>query len=368
MTNLGDQFCRVALMPIRLGEQHVRSRRFDLMLQAVHPDRLVDALNAAVGTVAQVAGVTPATVEAALPDDAALDVVLPALLSSYTKAFEVWESNQGFFVNFLSGAAGGFLEGYLGIEGIGEIISDVGGGAAKDARLEGPVRQLAADLGQYEQIVRRCGQALDTSPNLSGTIRTARIRRAAVIVSVVAAVGVGAYFAQGHLMQLLRRAAPPAASASAPVAVSPVENLRGRWRTTTGDEIEAVVAGPRARFTPVLVDARSPFAGVGAGFTVSPSTEGPTVFDVEAVVVPALPAGVKLDAAATERCREVWHDLRGKPLKATLEGNTLTVDVVKIDVNATGLDIQGAKVVGCKKLDPARASKVQLSLNRTGGS
>lgn len=175
--------------------------------------------------------------------------------------------------------------------------------------------------------------------------------------------------AGAHLAWSRGSSSPPSAlapTASTTATTSPMAALAGRWRSTAGDELDASVVGANARFAPVLVDSKSPWSawGPGALFTLSASADGPTSFDVEAAVVPSLPPGFKADPPAIERCRELWHDLRGKPLRATLERNTLTVDIVKLDIAPGGLDVQGGKVVGCKKLDPSRAVKTQVTLTR----
>jgi hypothetical protein len=97
--------------------------------------------------------------------------------------------------------------------------------------------------------------------------------------------------------------------------------------------------------------------------TVTPSSDGRDL-QVEVLIRPGLPVGVRLDAAARARCSELWTELRGKPLRAVLEGDRLMVDSVKLDMPITGLDLQGGRVVGCKKFDPARAAKVVLTLMR----
>src|SRR5262249_39099687 len=100
--------------------------------------------------------------------------------------------------------------------------------------------------------------------------------------------------------------------------------------------------------------------------TVTPSSDGRDL-QVDVLVKPGLPAGVRLDAAAQARCSEFWTELRGKPLHAMLEGDRLTVDSVKLNAPITGLEIQGGRVTGCKKFDPSRAAKVALILARSAG-
>jgi hypothetical protein len=368
---LGGIFQRTALAPIRAAEQMLRRQQVAEMLNAVRTDRLAAALASGVRAVARTAGVGEPMVNGILPLDHGTEL-LGRVGVSQQGAVEVWNQHQSGLAGFLQGFLGGFVEGYLGIEGsgVGDFLSQLAGGFARDARFRGPMQELVQLLTEYEKYVNHCAALLDANAELAQAWRASRRRR--TLGSVAALLAVGAigfgmwrYVVRDALATSTEVTSTSTATASA--TTSPIVPLLGRWRGDSGDVFQATApAGADVKFTVISTGPSSPHKPGDVAFTVTSSGDGNTL-QVEVLIKPGLPAGVRLDAAAQARCSELWSELRGKRLHAALEGDRLTVDFIKLDVPITGLDLQGGRVVGCKKFDPSRAAKVALTLARAAG-
>ena len=371
---LGGTFQQNALAPIRSAEQMVRRQQVSEMLNGARTDRLAATLASGVRAVARAADVGEPMVNGILPVDHGTEL-LGRLGVSQQNAVEVWNQHNSSVTGFLQTFVGGIVEGYLGIEGsgVGDLLSQLAGGFARDARLHGPMQELAQLLTEYEQYVIHCAALLDANAELQRA-KIASDRRAlrgcaiAVLVLVAIGIAVWRYIVRDTSGQSSDTpAATGGLSASATATTAAYGPLLGQWRSDGGEVFKAIApTGADVKFTVVSAGPSSPYKLGDVAFTIMPSSDGKDL-QVEVLLKPGLPAGVRLDTAALSRCTELWTDLRGKPLRAVLDGDRLTVDSVKLDVPVTGLDIQGGRVVGCKKFDPSRAVKVALTLVRSVG-
>ncbi|WP_437585753.1 serine/threonine-protein kinase [Sorangium sp. So ce1000] len=200
---------------------------------------------------------------------------------------------------------------------------------------------------------------------------------------VLAALGVGGAFALGWIG---RDSAPsgvaPASglvvsgggSASGTPAVVPTtqagtpgeitgpitRGLGGVWRSSSkGRVYDAVPAGDG-----VELRVRDPeqLAGQGyekgeARFVLSPIPGDLSLFAVEDRVRPLPPERTSYDEArARPTCLVTRKEVGAKPLRARLDGDTLTVDVVVLEADLSNFVFERGRVVRCEGLDRARMS------------
>jgi hypothetical protein len=366
---LGGIFQQNALSPIRSAEQMLHRQQVAEMLNSVCADRLAAALANGAKAVARAAGVGEQVVNGILPVNHGTEL-LGHVAVSQQGAVEVWNQHQSSVAGFLQGFLGGFVEGYLGIvgSGVGDFLSQLAGGFARDTRLHGPMQELVQLLTEYEQYVQHCAALLDANAGLARARKASRRRAAlgwATALLAVIAIGFGMWRYVVRDALATSSGATNTSTVAPSATASPVAPLLGRWRAESGDIFEATAqTGAEVRFVVITSGPSSPYKPGDLAFTITSSSAGGDL-QVEALVKPALPAGVRLDATAQARCSELWAELRGKPLHAALEGDRLRVDSVKLDVPINGLELQGGRVVGCKKFDPSRAAKIALALART---
>lgn len=157
---------------------------------------------------------------------------------------------------------------------------------------------------------------------------------------------------------------PGSATLTAPVL--PVEGLAalpGRWKSELGTEFEAVRVGESVEFRVVNPAQLAPadYAINEARFTLKPSAE-PTSFFVEEKMRPQ--ATVPFDPKSRNSCQEIWTEVDGSPLVASLVGAELRVDFAKVSVSSTNLKVQGGKVVSCSKLRATARGRGRTVLKR----
>jgi serine/threonine-protein kinase len=163
----------------------------------------------------------------------------------------------------------------------------------------------------------------------------------------------------------------PSATVSAPVAdaappVTGLAELTGAWRSDSGRMYDAVLSGDVLEFR---IRQAGDFAGQGyvdgeARFTLTERKGESRSFGVEDKLRPAPPLGKTYDPKARGTCQEVWSSLDNRPLRAQFDGTRLTVDLVKVVPALKMFEISGNKVVGCKGLRGAAASKIESTLLR----
>lgn len=162
--------------------------------------------------------------------------------------------------------------------------------------------------------------------------------------------------------------APSASTAQPPAsaAVPPFESLVGTWIGDSDRALEAVkVAGAiefrvkdPAQFAPADYEAgetrfvlrRLPPSG-------SSSAEA-AVFAVEDRLRPKPPLDFPFAPVARATCQEVRSEASGAPLRATLEGARLSVELMKIEPTRGNFLLDKGKTVSCVGLGKLEASKV----------
>lgn len=149
---------------------------------------------------------------------------------------------------------------------------------------------------------------------------------------------------------------------SAPVDT--LAGLPGFWRSEAGTDFEALRIGDRVEFRVVTPKQLAP-ADYVKGEARFILTRGPdaTSFYVEEKMRPQ--ASVPFDARSRTSCQEVWTEVDGKPLMATLSGGELSVDFAKISISADNLKIEGGRVVSCAKLRGTARGRGRSLLKKT---
>lgn len=142
-------------------------------------------------------------------------------------------------------------------------------------------------------------------------------------------------------------------------------SLEGNWRDESNlDRYKATQQGDRVIFTrQTAAGPRDPYTTGDEVFSLGAPSES-EVFGVEMMMRPVLPVGVRLDTTARTACVQSWKDFRGSPLQASLKSQRLKVPFLKTSVPASGLQIKGSKVVGCKPVDASKLEYAEKILVR----
>jgi serine/threonine-protein kinase len=156
-------------------------------------------------------------------------------------------------------------------------------------------------------------------------------------------------------------------TASAAPPKRPLETLPGRWESDTGRILDAVLSGNTVEFRvvdPAQFTGQDYSAGE-ARFVLRADAPDASTFSVEDRIRPLPPSGHTYSANARSTCLVLWSQAGGKPLRATLEGGRLAVDLVKIEPDSGNFVVESGKtVVSCRKLDTLRATLLPGVLNK----
>ena len=80
---------------------------------------------------------------------------------------------------------------------------------------------------------------------------------------------------------------------------------------------------------------------------------------------PIPPTGRRYESAnARTTCLAIWTSASGKPLRATLRGDRLDIDVAKIEPTAQNFIMDGRSVVSCRGLEKLPATRLPMTLKR----
>jgi hypothetical protein len=141
----------------------------------------------------------------------------------------------------------------------------------------------------------------------------------------------------------------------------------GRWTTDSGRRLEAVRVADFVEFR--IVDARefapADYRDGEARFVLSHGDDGYLVED-KIRPEPPIDHGFDSDRSRTT-CQEVWTAVKGRPLRALLDGDRLSVDFAKIAPSMQNfrVDEQRPLVLGCVELRKVPASLGRTVLQRT---
>lgn len=159
--------------------------------------------------------------------------------------------------------------------------------------------------------------------------------------------------------------APPASSAPPVAPGSRLEGLQGRWISESGRRYQAVKVANFIEFR--ILDPRQ-FEGQDyqpdeSRFVLS-EAPGNVWFGVKDKIRPRGPSGTTFDPGSRGTCQVVWESIQKDPLKAYFDGTRLRVDMVNLSPTLAHFEQRGGKVIGCNRLDSARADKIETTLTR----
>ena len=160
--------------------------------------------------------------------------------------------------------------------------------------------------------------------------------------------------------------APAPPSASAPAAAPAFERLAGMWLGDGDRALEAVKVADSVEFR-IKDPAQFAPADYEAGetrFVLRRLPGEEMVFAVEDRLRPKPPLDFPFAAVARATCQEVRSEASGAPLRATLEGGRLSVELMKLEPTSQNFLLEKGKTVSCVGLGKLRASKVVSVLTR----
>ncbi len=154
-------------------------------------------------------------------------------------------------------------------------------------------------------------------------------------------------------------------------ARSPLAALEGRWRSVeSGSVLEAVPSFEALEFRVVRPEQFRPqdYRADEVRFVLHPLPGQSRTFAVEDRIRPKPPAGYSFESAqARTTCKAVWREAAGKPLRAHLEGERLSVDFAKIEPTNENFDVlePSRTVLGCRGLEKLPAQRLPVVLERS---
>lgn len=162
--------------------------------------------------------------------------------------------------------------------------------------------------------------------------------------------------------------ARPVASTSPSASAAPVgrlASLQGKWVSESGRRYQAVQISDILEFR--VVDP-SQFAGQDyqldePRFVLS-EAKGQPWLAVDDKIRPRGPSNTTFDPSSRGTCQAVWKLIRGEPLKAYFDGTKLRVDMVNISPELSHFEQRAGRVVGCNRLDTAKADRIETTLTR----
>jgi hypothetical protein len=192
------------------------------------------------------------------------------------------------------------------------------------------------------------------------------------LIGAVAAVFAVRHFAGGASPDPSASASAPPASASGapqPIPATPeLLSVVGQWWGEGGVAYDAVQANQSVELRirePESLAAQGYTAG-DTHFTLRVLSGEATTFRVNARVRPSAPKGTVFDRAGSRTtCENSYTTASGKQLRAELEGETLRVQLVRIEAPASVFKREGNKVVRCEGLDKSPVEVVDVVLTRT---
>jgi hypothetical protein len=157
-------------------------------------------------------------------------------------------------------------------------------------------------------------------------------------------------------------AAPPTATASpsATATVPPLDRLVGTW---IGDSDRVLVAVKVADAVELRIQSAAQFAPADyedgeTRFVLRRVPGEDMVFAVEDRLRPKPPLDFPFAGVARATCQEVRSEAGGAPLRATLEGSRLSVELMKLEPGQSNFLLEKGKTVSCVGLGKLKASKV----------
>ena len=216
---LGGTFLVGASGPVNYAGQCILSSRVADGLRELTPDSLYGGFRRGVEESAKRVGVGPADVERLLPMDQVRGLV-NRLTISQRNAVQAWTLHAGHIGGFLKGVADLTADGRA--PDVGLCLDRLAKKVTRDRELADPLRALAIDVGEWQDMIARCRDLLDDGGALERAYRMRRVRRVLAVAGlagiIVGALGVVFWVraARVRVDEVLASADPCGASAIDP--------------------------------------------------------------------------------------------------------------------------------------------------------
>jgi hypothetical protein len=216
---LGGTFLVGAGGPVNYAGQCILSSRVADGLRELTPDSLYGGFRRGVEESARRVGVDTADVERLLPMDKVKNLVTRLTLSQQ-RAVEAWNLHAGHIGGLLKGVADLTADGRA--PDVGLCLDRLAKKVMRDRELADPLRALAVDVGEWQDLIAECRDLLDDGGVLERAYRLRRVRRVLAVAGlagiIVGALGVVLWVraARVRVDEILAAADPCVASAIDP--------------------------------------------------------------------------------------------------------------------------------------------------------
>jgi hypothetical protein len=188
---LGGTFLVGASGPVNYAGQCILSSRVADGLRELTPDSLYGGFRRGVEESAKRVGVGTADVERLLPMDQVRSLV-NRLTISQQNAVSAWTMHAGHMGGLLKGVADLTADGRA--PDVGLCLERLAKKVTRDRELADPLRALATDVSEWQDIIARCRDLLDDGGALERAYRMRRVRRVLAVAGlagiIVGALGV----------------------------------------------------------------------------------------------------------------------------------------------------------------------------------
>jgi hypothetical protein len=188
---LGGTFLVGAGGPVNYAGQCILSSRVADGLRELTPDSLYGGFHRGVEESAKRVGVGTADVERLLPMVEVKNLVTRITLSQQ-RAVEAWNLHAGHIGGLLKGVADLTADGRA--PDVGLCLDRLAKKVMRDRELADPLRALAVDVGEWQDMIARCRDLLDDGGALERAYRMRRVRRVLAVAGlagiIVGALGV----------------------------------------------------------------------------------------------------------------------------------------------------------------------------------
>lgn len=142
--------------------------------------------------------------------------------------------------------------------------------------------------------------------------------------------------------------------------------LQGRWLTSVGHGYDAVLVGNTLefRFHEAYDSVHSGFQAGEMHFALQITTDNPDAVTLYQKLRPVLSGQLKYTKESLGACQLVINDINGKPLRAKISNNQLTIDYAEIISPLPFLEIKRGKLVNCKNLQTSKMEITQQIINK----
>ena len=180
---LGGTFLVGAGGPVNYAGQCILSSRVADGLRELTPDSLYGGFRRGVEESARRVGVSPGDVERLLPMEQVRSLV-NRLTVSQQNAVQAWTMHAGHIGGLLKGVADLTADGRA--PDVGLCLDRLATKVSRDHELAVPLRALAVDVAEWQDLIARCRGLLDHGAVLERTYRMRRLRSLLAVVGLAA--------------------------------------------------------------------------------------------------------------------------------------------------------------------------------------